>query len=71
MKCMDLVVTSDTGVAHLAGGLAVSTWLALHSDASGAGCATARILPGIPPCGCFGSLRPTTGPTFSTAWLPS
>jgi len=29
MKCMDLVVSSDTSVPHLAGALGVETWLAL------------------------------------------
>jgi Flp pilus assembly protein TadD len=30
LKCVDLVITSDTAVAHLAGGLGVATWLAIH-----------------------------------------
>ncbi len=29
LKCLDLVVTSDTSVAHLAGALGVETWLAV------------------------------------------
>ena len=29
MKNLDLVITSDTAIAHLAGALAVPTWLAL------------------------------------------
>ena len=29
MKCLDLVITSDTATAHLAGGLGVNTWLAV------------------------------------------
>lgn len=31
MKCLDLVITSDTAVAHLAGALAVPTWIALRN----------------------------------------
>jgi len=29
MKCLDLVITSDTSIAHLAGALGVPTWVAL------------------------------------------
>lgn len=29
MKCLDLVITSDTSIAHLAGALAVPTWVVL------------------------------------------
>jgi len=29
MKCLDLVITSDTSIAHLAGALGVPTWIAL------------------------------------------
>ncbi len=29
MKCLDLIVTSDTSVAHLAGALGVETWMAV------------------------------------------
>jgi ADP-heptose:LPS heptosyltransferase len=34
MQCLDLVITSDTAIAHLAGALGVPTWLALanHPD---------------------------------------
>ena len=33
MSCLDLVVTCDTSIAHLAGALALPVWVALKSDA--------------------------------------
>ena len=33
MTCLDLLVTCDTSIAHLAGALAVPVWVALKSDA--------------------------------------
>jgi hypothetical protein len=33
MTCLDLVVTCDTSIAHLAGALAIPVWVALNSDA--------------------------------------
>jgi hypothetical protein len=33
MTCLDLVVTCDTSIAHLAGALALPVWVALKSDA--------------------------------------
>jgi hypothetical protein len=33
MTCLDLIITCDTSVAHLAGALAVPVWVALKSDA--------------------------------------
>ena len=33
MTCLDLVVTCDTSIAHLAGALAVPVWVALKTDA--------------------------------------
>jgi tetratricopeptide (TPR) repeat protein len=32
LKCVDLLVTSDTAIAHLAGGLGVPTWLCLMRE---------------------------------------
>ena len=33
MSCLDLIVTCDTSIAHLAGALALPVWVALKSDA--------------------------------------
>ena len=35
VRQLDLVITTDTAVAHLAGALGTPTWLLLHSDAEG------------------------------------
>jgi ADP-heptose:LPS heptosyltransferase len=32
LRCVDLLVTSDTAIAHLAGGLGVPTWLCLMHE---------------------------------------
>ena len=32
LRCVDLLITSDSAIAHLAGALGVRTWLCLHSD---------------------------------------
>jgi tetratricopeptide (TPR) repeat protein len=32
LKCVDLLITSDTAIAHLAGGLGVQTWLCLMHE---------------------------------------
>jgi hypothetical protein len=32
LKCVDVLVTSDTAIAHLAGGLGVTTWLCLMHE---------------------------------------
>jgi tetratricopeptide (TPR) repeat protein len=32
LRCVDLLITSDSAIAHLAGALGVKTWLCLHSD---------------------------------------
>jgi tetratricopeptide (TPR) repeat protein len=32
LRCVDLLITSDSAIAHLAGALGVKTWLCLHAD---------------------------------------
>jgi tetratricopeptide (TPR) repeat protein len=32
LRCVDLLITSDSAIAHLAGALGVRTWLCLHCD---------------------------------------
>ena len=71
MKNLDLVITSDTAIAHLAG-----RWVFLFGwhfliCPIGAGCSNARIAPGIPPCVCFARLNRATGKGCSSGSRPS
>ena len=68
MKNLDLVVTSDTAAAHLAGTLGVRTWVPLPFIPDWAGCWTAKIAPGIPRSACFANPASTIGPASSSAW---
>ena len=68
MENLDLVITADTSIAHVAGALAVrpglpSSWFPI-GDGSSIGM-TAR---GIRPCACSGSKRATIGQTYSRKW---
>ena len=47
MRNLDLVITADSAIAHLAGGLGVPVWLALPHVPDCAGCSTERIALGI------------------------
>ena len=61
MKNLDLVISCDTAVAHLAGALGVPTWLALPVRRIGAGCCNAATISGIPRCGFFAKCAGATG----------
>ncbi len=52
MHQLDFVITSDTSIAHLAGGLGVPTWILLNFTPTGGGYCTAVIRRGIHPFGC-------------------
>ena len=55
MRNMDLVITSDTALAHLAGGLGVPVWVPLGTACDWAGWTQGKTALGIPPCGSSGN----------------
>ncbi len=68
MTCLDLVVTCDTSVAHLAGALAVPVWVALKSDAEWRWLTERSDRPGIRPCVSFVRRGAGSGATCSKRW---
>jgi hypothetical protein len=61
LKCVDLLVTSDTAIAHLAGALGVPTWVCLMHEPDWRWMRGGGGTPGTPRCGCFASARRATG----------
>ena len=59
MAQMDLILSIDTSIAHLAGALGRPLWVLLATHPTGAGCWTARTAPGIRPRAY--SARPARG----------
>ena len=53
LKNVDLVITVDTAVAHVAGAWAYASGTCCHWFRTGAGCGSRRIAPGIPACAYF------------------
>ena len=66
MRNLDLVITSDTSIAHLAGALGVPVWVALPRGPIGGGWTIATTALGIPPCGCFVKRNAATGGKYSS-----
>ena len=61
MENLDLVIASDTSIPHLAGSLGVRCGSRCPGCPTGAGCWTARTIPGILRCVCFGKRTAATG----------
>jgi hypothetical protein len=68
MQHLDLVVTSDTAMAHLAGALGVRVGWRWRNQPTGGGCRIVRTAPGIQRCGCSDSKLMEGGPRFSSGW---
>ena len=68
IRNLDLVVTPDTAIGHLAGALGARSGWPCPSRPTGVGSTAARTLPGIPRCGYFASENLANGPKFFSAW---
>ena len=65
MHHLDLVITPDTALAHLAGALGLRVWTGLSTVQDWPGWSAAKTRRGIPPCGCFARARSATGTASS------
>ena len=68
MTCLDLVVTCDTSIAHLAGALALPVWVALKIDAEWRWLTERAIRPGTRRCVSFVRRGAACGATCSKPW---
>ena len=71
IRNLDLVVTSDTSMAHVAGALGARVWVALALRRSGAGSGGERRAPGIRACNCFVNRRRAIGRGSWRKWPPN
>ena len=68
MKNLDLVITSDTVLAHLAGAVGVPAWIPLSKVPDWRWLLDAPTVLGTRACGCSGSKLPAIGPASLHAW---
>ncbi len=64
MTNLDLLISSDTAIPHLAGRWAFPLGSRCPLSPIGVGCSSVRTVPGIRRCACFGKNRPPTGTKF-------
>ncbi len=64
---LNLVVSVDTSIVHLAGALGIRSFSRNIFAANGVGCASTTTLPGIPACDCFAKPPSANGPKSLTA----
>ena len=69
--CLDVVITVDTSLAHLAGALGIGPGCCWRILPTFAGCATARTAPGIRASSYIARRRPAIGPQYSNASPPT
>ena len=71
IRNLDLVITSDSAVAHLAGGLGAPVWVALPVGSDWRWLRSAPTAPGIRRCDCSANRRRARGARYSPRWPPS
>ena len=68
MANLDLVITSDTAIPHLAGAVGVPTWMALSYAAEWRWLRIDKTVRGIRPCDCFVKRSCATGMASLSVW---
>jgi hypothetical protein len=68
---LDLTITADTALAHLAGALGARVWVILQAVPDCAGSPGVTTVRGTPRCACSASVRRVTGRRSSSGWRPS
>ena len=67
---IDLLISVDTSMVHLAGGLGMPVWMLSRFDGCWRWLERRNDTPGIPPCAFFANRRRATGPAWSPKLPP-